>query len=140
MYVSIYYEYIYTYILANRSFTCERATRFIDRPRLRRPHILTRGGSKGVPPLPAYQQLSRARNACAESSSGERTKLKHGTKLGRTLCYFSRPCSWLRPFGLYRNKDNRPAPQMLNRYSRIRVTHPQEYGYRIPPILTQYMT
>jgi len=33
------------------------------------------------------RHLSRARNACAGSSSEESTKLKHGTKLGRTLCY-----------------------------------------------------
>jgi len=38
-------------------------------------------------PSPACQQLSRARNACAGSSSEENTKLKHGTKLGPTLCY-----------------------------------------------------
>jgi len=37
-------------------------------------------------PSPACRQLSRARNACAGSSSQESTKLGHGTKLGRTLC------------------------------------------------------
>jgi len=36
---------------------------------------------------PACRQLSRARNACAGSSSQEITKLGHGTKLGRTLYY-----------------------------------------------------
>jgi len=36
-------------------------------------------------PSPACRQLSRARNTCAGSSSEESTKLKHGTKLGRTL-------------------------------------------------------
>jgi len=38
-------------------------------------------------PSPACRQLSRARNAYAESSSEESTKLGHGTKLGPTLCY-----------------------------------------------------
>jgi len=43
-------------------------------------------GQQGSP-FPACRQLSRARNACAGSSSEESTKLKHGTKLGPTLCY-----------------------------------------------------
>jgi len=42
-------------------------------------------GQQGSP-FPAYRQLFRARNACAGSSSEESTKLKHGTKLGPTLC------------------------------------------------------
>jgi len=44
-------------------------------------------GQQGSP-VPACRQLSRARNACAGSSSEESTKLKHGTKLGPTLCYW----------------------------------------------------
>jgi len=36
---------------------------------------------------PACQQLPRARHVCAGGSSEGSTKLKHGTKLGRTLCY-----------------------------------------------------
>ena len=43
-------------------------------------------GKQGSP-FPACRQLSRARNACAGSSSEESTKSKHGTKLGPTLCY-----------------------------------------------------
>jgi len=35
---------------------------------------------------PACRQLSKARNASAESSREESTKLGHGAKLGRTLC------------------------------------------------------
>jgi len=42
-------------------------------------------GQQGSP-FPACRPLSRARNACARSSSEESTKLKHGTKLGPTLC------------------------------------------------------
>jgi len=42
-------------------------------------------GQQGSP-FPACRQLSRARNACAGSSSEESIKLKHGTKLGPTLC------------------------------------------------------
>jgi len=38
-------------------------------------------------PSPACRQLSRARNACAGGSREHGTKLKHRTKLGRTLCY-----------------------------------------------------
>ena len=38
-------------------------------------------------PSPACRQLSRVRNACAGGSSEHGTKLKHGTKLGRTRCY-----------------------------------------------------
>jgi len=38
-------------------------------------------------PSPACRQLSRARNACAGGSREHGTKLKHGTKLGPTLCY-----------------------------------------------------
>jgi len=40
-------------------------------------------------PSPACRQLSRARSACAGSSSKESTRLSHGTKLGRTLCYLA---------------------------------------------------
>ena len=43
-------------------------------------------GQQGSP-SPACLRLSRARNACAESSREESTKLGHGTKLGRALCY-----------------------------------------------------
>jgi len=39
---------------------------------------------------PACRQLSRAPNACAESSSEESTELRRSTKLGRTLCYSHR--------------------------------------------------
>ena len=42
-------------------------------------------GQQGSP-SPVCRQLSRAPNACAESSSEESTKLGHGTKLGRPLC------------------------------------------------------
>jgi len=42
-------------------------------------------GQQGSP-SPACRQLSRAQNACAESSHKESTKLGHATKLGRTLC------------------------------------------------------
>ena len=42
-------------------------------------------GQQGSP-SPACRQLSRAPNACAESSREESTKLGHGSKLGRTLC------------------------------------------------------
>jgi len=38
-------------------------------------------------PSPACQQLSRAQNACAGGSREHGTKLKHSTKLERTLCY-----------------------------------------------------
>ena len=43
-------------------------------------------GQQGRPSL-ACRQPSRARNACAGGSSDDSTKLKHGTKLGPTLCY-----------------------------------------------------
>ena len=44
---------------------------------------------------PACRQLSRARNACAGSSSQESNKLWHGSKLGRTLCYgFTQAAGW----------------------------------------------
>jgi len=43
-------------------------------------------GQQGSP-SPTCRQLSRAPNACAESSREESTKLGHGTKLGRTFCY-----------------------------------------------------
>jgi len=46
------------------------------------PRLVT--GQQGSP-SPACQQLSRARNVCAGGSSKGSTKLKHGTKLGRTL-------------------------------------------------------
>jgi len=39
-------------------------------------------------PSPACRQLTRARNACAGGSRERGTKLKHGAKLGRTLCYW----------------------------------------------------
>ena len=42
-------------------------------------------GQQGSP-SPACRQLFSARNACAGSSSEESTRLKHSTKLGRTLC------------------------------------------------------
>ena len=48
------------------------------------PQLVT--GQQGSP-SPACQQPSRARNVCAGGSSEGSTKLKHGTKLGRTLCY-----------------------------------------------------
>jgi len=38
-------------------------------------------------PSPACRHLSRAPNACVGISSQESTKLEHGTKLGRPLCY-----------------------------------------------------
>jgi len=43
-------------------------------------------GQQGSP-SPACRQLFRAPNACEESSRKESTKLGHGTKLGRTICY-----------------------------------------------------
>jgi len=43
-------------------------------------------GQQGSP-SPACRPRCRARNTCAGSSSEESTKLRHGTKLGRTLCY-----------------------------------------------------
>jgi len=46
------------------------------------PRLVT--GQQGSP-SPACQQLSRARTVCAGGSSEGSTKLKHGTKLGRTL-------------------------------------------------------
>ena len=48
------------------------------------PRLVT--GQQGSP-SPACRQLSRAPNACAECSREAKTKLGHGTKLGRTLCY-----------------------------------------------------
>ena len=42
-------------------------------------------------PTPRMPTAFRARNACAASSSEESTKLKHGTKLGRTLCQDPQP-------------------------------------------------
>ena len=66
-------------------------------------------GQQGSP-TPACRQLFRARNACAGSSSAESTKLKHGTKLGRTLCYFApRPTT------------RSAYPQSLQAYTRVRV-------------------
>ena len=47
------------------------------------PRLVTRQHGS---PSPACRQLSRARNACAGGSSEHGTKLKHGTRLGRTLC------------------------------------------------------
>ena len=47
------------------------------------PLLVTR--QQGSPP-PACRQLSRARNACAGGSGEHGTKLKHGNKLGPTLC------------------------------------------------------
>jgi len=38
-------------------------------------------------PSPTCRQLSRTRNACVGGSREHGTKLKQGTKLGRTLCY-----------------------------------------------------
>jgi len=49
------------------------------------PQLIT--GQHGSP-SPTCQQLSSARNVCAGGSSEGSTKLKHGTKLGRTLCYY----------------------------------------------------
>jgi len=62
------------------------------------PRLVT--GQQGSP-SPACQQLSRARNVCAGGSGEGSTKLKHGTKLGRTLCY--------RTVGHRRESDSRPA-------------------------------
>ena len=44
-------------------------------------------------PSPACGQLSWARNACVESSREKSTEFRHGTKLGRTLCYTILPLS-----------------------------------------------
>jgi len=46
------------------------------------PQLVT--GQQGSPSS-ACQQLSRAQHVCAGGSSEGSTKLKHGTKLGRTL-------------------------------------------------------
>jgi len=43
-------------------------------------------GQQGSP-SPACRQMSRAPDACAESSREESTRLAHSIKLGRTLCY-----------------------------------------------------
>jgi len=48
------------------------------------PQLVTRQQGS---PLPACRQLSRARNVCAGGSREHGTKLKHGTNIGRTLCY-----------------------------------------------------
>jgi len=71
-------------------------------------------GQQGIP-TPACRQLSRARNACAGGSNEESTKFKHGTKLGRTLCYiaYDTPLQtsraarwpWLALVRLYRSTD-----------------------------------
>jgi len=61
------------------------------------PRLVT--GQQGSP-SPACQQLSRARNVCSGGSTEGSTKLKHGTKLGRTLAtthvdFFFRICPCL---------------------------------------------
>jgi len=71
-------------------------------------------GQQGSP-SPACRQLFRAPNACAESSREASTKLGHGTKLGRTLCYRKRT-SWL---------ASRPNPLRLahRRWETRRIQH-----------------
>ena len=49
------------------------------------PQLVT--GQQGSP-SPACQQLLRARTVCPGGSSEGSTKLKHGTKLGRTLAMY----------------------------------------------------
>jgi len=67
------------------------------------PQLVT--GQQGRP-SPACQQLSKARNVCAGGSSEGSTKLKHGTKLGRTLAICTIHTIWKLP---PRGREKTPA-------------------------------